>query len=143
MNRSSPKPSIIYRVALYHLPFLAYATLILYLSSLSSLRQPIELPFGTDKVVHLVEYAIFAFLVFRSFTDLLAGRSVKLAVILSSVFILSFAVLDEVFQGTIPGRHRDPFDLAADFIGGVIILVLLGLRRSKQRFKLDQTEAKS
>ena len=70
--------------------------------------------------------------VFRSFYDFWGERSIRLVVMIGSIFILFFAAMDELFQGTIPGRNQDPLDLAADFIGGVAVLILLGLRAKRK-----------
>ena len=132
MTNHQKEPSIAVRLLKYHLPVLLYAACILYLSSLPSVKSPLKLPEGVDKLAHLVEYALFAWIVFRSFHDLLGHRSTKLVVMIGAVFILIFAALDELFQGTIPGRHQDPTDLVFDFVGGIIVLVLLGLRTNRK-----------
>ena len=132
MTNIQSKPSTVVRLLKYHFPVFLYAACILYLSSIPALKTPVQLPPGVDKLAHLLEYALFAWIVFRSFHDLLGHYSTRLVVIIGAVFILIFAALDELFQGTIPGRHQDPTDLVFDFIGGIIVLVLLGLR-TKQR----------
>lgn len=132
MNIHRTKPSLLLRLFKYHVPVLIYAACILYLSSRPSLKSPFSLPQGVDKLAHLIEYALFAWIVFRSFYDLLGQQSTRLVVMLGAIFILIFAALDELFQGTIPGRHQDPIDLAMDFLGGVVVLVLLGLRTKRK-----------
>jgi VanZ family protein len=131
MTIAKTKQSATMRLAKYHFPVLLYAALILYLSSLPSVKVPVKLPLGVDKLAHLVEYALFAWMVFRSFHDLIGAYSTRLVVVIGSAFIMIFAILDEMFQGTIPGRHQDPVDLAMDFVGGVVVLVVLGLRTNR------------
>lgn len=123
--------SVTLRLVKFHLPVLLYAACILYLSSIPSLKNSPQLPEGLDKLAHLVEYALFAWTVFRSFNDLIGHHSLRLVVMIGAVFILIFAALDELFQGTIPGRHQDPFDLAMDFVGGLVILIILGVRANR------------
>jgi len=125
--------SVFNRLIWFHLPLLMYAGVILYLSSLPSTKLPVDLSGGLDKVAHLIEYGLFAAIIFRSFHDLLGTRSLRLVVLSGSFFILIFAALDELFQGSIPGRHQDPLDLAVDFVSGLIILVLLGLRARRRQ----------
>ena len=137
MTNIQTKPSTVIRLLKYHFPVFLYAACILYLSSIPSFKTPTQFPPGVDKLAHLIEYAVFAWIVFRSFYDLLGHRSTRLVVIIGAVFILIFAAMDELFQGTIPGRHQDPIDLAFDFIGGIIVLALLGLR-TKRRVPSDQ-----
>ncbi len=138
MTNRRTKPSVALRVLEYHLPVLLYAACILYLSSVPSVKSPFKLPPGVDKLAHLIEYAIFAWIVFRSFHDLMGAYSTRLVVMIGATFILIFAALDELFQGTIPGRHQDSLDLAMDFVGGVVVLILLGLRTNRAQ-KLDES----
>ena len=56
-----------------------------------------------------------------------------MVVALGALFILIFAGLDEAFQSNIPGRHQDLWDLTADFVGGVIVLIALGVRTARAR----------
>lgn len=133
MTNHKTKISLILRLVKYHLPVLLYATCILYLSSMPSMKSPFKFPEGIDKLAHLIEYAVFAWIVFRSFHDLMGAYSTRLVVMIGAIFILIFAALDELFQGTIPGRHQDPLDLAMDFVGGVVVLILFGLRTNRAR----------
>ena len=51
----------------YHTPAIAYAALIIVVSSIESLSAPQIDWLSTDKLAHVVEYALFAFLFYRSF----------------------------------------------------------------------------
>lgn len=46
----------------------------------------------------------------------------KIALITISI-IFFFGLFDELYQGLIPGRSTDVFDLIADVIGGVLSLI--------------------
>lgn len=133
LSTTQPKPPFWKRIVLYHFPLLLYAGVIFYLSSIPSVKAPVQLPAGVDKLAHFVEYALFALIVFRSFNDFLGSRSIRLVVMIGAIFILIFAAMDELFQGTIPGRNQDPLDLTADFVGGVAVLILLGLRARRRK----------
>jgi VanZ family protein len=116
----------------YHLPAILYAAAILAVSCIPNLKSP-EIRFLTkDKVAHFLEYAIFAFLTFRSFAHL-SGRSRTATVALMTLLLLAgFAVVDELLQGFIPGRHADIRDYAADLAGGSLVVILLWLIRRRQ-----------
>jgi len=109
----------------YHLPAILYGIAILIVSSLPNLKSP-EIQFwATDKVAHFLEYAVFAFLAFRSISQFgdQAGRG--LALWLAFLLLIIFAVVDETRQGFIPGRESDLLDWVADVIGGLAIFTLL------------------
>ena len=114
-----------------HLPTLLYATLIIFLSSIPGDEQPQLEILKFDKVIHLAEYAIFAWLVYRSLLQLLSADRKRLASILSFLFIVAFAFFDETFQGSVPGRVSDIFDSLADILGGTIIIVFLYFYRGR------------
>ncbi len=115
----------------YHLPAVAYATAIIFMSSIPNLNAP-ELRFLLfDKLAHFAEYAIFAFLTFRSFSHLSHRMTRNRAFKLSALFLFVFAVLDEVHQYFVPGRHSDIYDLMGDVLGALVVLGYLWMRPSK------------
>jgi len=108
-------------------PFLAFASAILLFSSVPRLP---EVPRGSDKVLHFLEYAVFAFLFWRALVkkDLFSFRWASfLPVVLISP---GFAALDELYQSTVPGRHASFSDWWADVAGifALITLILIGGR---------------
>ena len=116
----------------YHAPALAFAALIIILSSTSNLNPShFDIP-GFDKVAHFLEYALFAVLVFRSFMHLSSKIHLKPAVLLSFLFIILFAVADEFYQSYVPGRDSDPHDVLFDLLGSSLILFFLWFRYKKQ-----------
>ncbi|MFN3740309.1 MAG: VanZ family protein [Thermodesulfovibrionales bacterium] len=92
-----------------------YMILIFYLSSLS---RPIEyeLPFGTDKVLHLIEYAILGFIVSWSLREWGIRSYSVIAWSIATVYGLS----DEIHQSFVPGREASLADFLSDFTGGFI-----------------------
>ena len=95
--------------------------LVLAVSSIPNLTAP-EIPeIGLDKIAHLGEYAVMAWLLLRSFRA--AGRRHPYRSGLALTLLI--AVLDEWHQAWIPGRQPDPLDLAADAVGAVTILAVL------------------
>ncbi|MCX6829286.1 MAG: VanZ family protein [candidate division Zixibacteria bacterium] len=115
--------------AIYHLPAILYATLIISLSSISNLHLPRFKHFEFDKVVHFIEYAIFAALVFRSFSHLSPRFRPRTVLLLSLFFMIVFAAGDESFQRLIPGRQPDTMDFISDVLGALIILLFLWWRK--------------
>jgi VanZ family protein len=116
------------RFLIYHLPFIIYGCLIILISSIPNLRQPQIKFLAVDKIAHFIEYAILAFLIFRSFTHISAKLTVNHALTFSLLFLGVFAMLDEFYQRYIPGRHFDIYDLVIDILGGSLVLLFLRLR---------------
>lgn len=121
--------------SLYHLPALIYAGLILSLSSIPSLRTPEVRFLAFDKVAHFIEYALFAYLLFRSLYHLNARISSATAFFLSLVILILFATFDEYFVQTFSNRNTDIYDLIFDITGGILILLFLFLRYLKKEQK--------
>lgn len=99
------------------LPAVLYYALMFVLSS-----QDIGLPFHEhqlDKLVHVVEFAILAFLLSLGFFSALNASSRTKAIIVFSI-ALSLGLLDEFHQHFIPGRRADLYDLLADAVGAAL-----------------------
>lgn len=95
---------------------LVYAAVIIFVSSRPYLRAPgpeFELK---DNLAHAVEYGIMAALLFRALAPLVWPDAL-LALLLVMTATASLAAADEVFQGTVPGRHRDILDWTSDMVG--------------------------
>ncbi len=119
-----------YYFFIFLFPLLLYSGIIFYVSSLSSISVPLE-GLNFDKVVHLIEYIPFGFLVCRAlgyFSHTLSRRTVLMGVgIISFLYGLS----DEYHQSFVIGRDSNIMDACADFIGGMIGGYLYLLIRSK------------
>ncbi|HWR83072.1 MAG TPA: VanZ family protein [Candidatus Deferrimicrobium sp.] len=112
----------------YHAPAIAYTGAIIAVSSIPHLKAP-DFGFGPfDKLVHFVEYGIFAGLVFRSLSHVTSSMTNVRAVALSALFLTLFALSDELLQSQVPGRDANVFDLAADMLGIFVVLVFLRVR---------------
>lgn len=86
-----------------------------------------------DKIIHFLEYAIFAVLVYRSFSNISDRLSDRSVFLLSILFLSLFAALDETYQKFIPGRQPDLTDAISDISGSILILILLWLWRRRSR----------
>ena len=93
------------------------AAFIFYLSGRQSLGVPL-FPYA-DKILHIIAYAVLAFFISRA---LCKAHSVGyFNIILMGMFITGiYGLTDEVHQLFVPTRSADPFDLLADFFGGLI-----------------------
>jgi VanZ family protein len=107
------------------LPVAVYAALIFTLSSIPDLKPPLSVANG-DKVAHFLEYGLFGLLLYRAFRNTWKDRTPILAIVFTILSGLLVATLDELYQGTVPGRQRSVFDAMADVIG-VTLATLLGL----------------
>ncbi len=82
-----------------------------------------------DKLLHFCEYAVFAMLIYRSFSHISDSFRGRLMLFLSMFFVVLFAGFDEFYQSYIPGRQSDPYDLLFDVLGAFIIITYLFLRK--------------
>lgn len=92
---------------------LGYAGLIFFLSSQSSFPVPQGI-WTFDKVIHGVEYGVFAILIARTMRPW--GPAPIVAVILAALY----GVSDEFHQSFVPGRSSDAYDALADTVGATL-----------------------
>ena len=101
---------------LYWLPVLLYLTVMIVLSSQPFLTPPFEFP-QSDKLMHMIEYFGFGFLVVRA---LRATMRISLPLV-AALVALSFGIVvgtgEAYLQSFVPGRVSSPFDLLADTAG--------------------------
>ena len=105
------------------LPVAAYMALIFYLSSLPHPDE--DLPkflFETlgDKILHVIEYAVLAFLCYRAFRRAAGSSAAAYAVVLAVVTASLYGATDEVHQAFVPFRTATWLDWLADTAGGMI-----------------------
>ena len=102
-------------------PPAAWAACILVATWIPGAKLPhIDVPEGTDKVVHFVFFVVLAYLVERA---LRASGSVR--VVPYVLFALAaFGAFDEFVQQFIPGRSMEFFDWVADVSGAIVGVVL-------------------
>ncbi|MBN2185334.1 MAG: VanZ family protein [Candidatus Krumholzibacteriota bacterium] len=117
------------------LPLFVWVAIIFGASSIPGVvTDDVKLPMDFDKLIHFLEYMVFAVLFYRG----LSYDSGKVNWILCSVVILTgggIAGLDEMYQSYIPGRDSSIFDLIADFAGvvaGSVFAVLKHVRKVKR-----------
>ncbi len=121
------------RFMMYHLPAILYAGMVIGLSSIPHLKGPSIDILAADKIAHFVEYGLFAILIYRSFSNFTSACSPGRAFLLSALFVILFAALDENYQRFVPGRQFDVYDLLTDTLGAILVLLLLWIRKRKAR----------
>jgi VanZ family protein len=129
MNGSHTQQSTSRRFLVYHFPFIAYGVIVIIASIMPRLPTPPIEFHGLDKLAHFVEFGLFAFLAFRSFSQMSRRITANRAVLISALFLSFYAVLTEVVQHFVPGRQSDLYDLIVDIFGALLVLVFLRLRR--------------
>ncbi len=135
MSEQAEKKTYLSDFLWYHLPVILYAGVIIALSSIPNLKTPQIQIVALDKVAHFFEYAIFAFLTFRSVTHITDSITITKSLLISALFLSLFALLDEYYQHCIPGRHLDLWDYITDVGGALFVLAILGLRQHRSKTK--------
>ncbi len=110
----------------------AWMALIFFLSSQS--RLPPVIPPGLlqiqDVIGHFTFYAVLAVLLWWA----LRGAGVRRPLLWALAATVLYGVSDEYHQSFVPNRHPDVFDLATDFAGALIALLIarwLAARRGR------------
>ena len=124
---------------LYHFPAIIYALAIFLLSSIPGMNMPEYGFLVADKLLHFLEYALFAILIFRSFSQLFHNQKSHYVIIISSFFLILFALFDEYYQKYIPGRQSDVADVILDVLGASLILFLLWIAQYRKNQKSSET----
>ena len=110
-------------------PVLVYSGIIFYVSSMPSLK-PTDIA-HLDKVLHLIEYAPFGFLLARAITlsGHVSSKNAILALVMAGCFL--YGLSDEYHQSFVIGRESSFLDVLADFIGGSVGAVLYPIFKFK------------
>ena len=118
------------RSSLLWIAAIAYGAAIFVLSS-----QPVPaageqaLALTGDKVLHLAEYAGFAFLLALAVATVPSARVSARASPIAFIAATLYAASDELHQALVPGRQGDVSDLAADAVGALLGAAVLHLWR--------------
>jgi len=108
-------------------PVFGYAGLIFYLSSQPHPEEtlPSIIKHFSDKVLHVIEYAILGALCYRAFhesqTEAWRKKAVLAAILLTSLY----GVSDEVHQAFVPFRESSVLDWVADTVGATLGAILM------------------
>jgi len=98
------------------LPGIAFGVFIIILSSISipeSIEPPkIEL-FDINYILHIIEFAVFGFLIFFGFSQKVKNKYII-------IFLCFFALSDEIHQYLVLNRYFDIIDFFFDVLGGLL-----------------------
>ena len=137
MNGRSRQYSPVGRFFVYHLPALLFAAAIITVSSIPNLKAPQLKMLAFDKMAHFLEYAVFAWLTIRSFSQIGPRVSDNQAFFLAALFVSLFAVFDEYYQRFIPGRQFDIYDIIIDVCGALAVLIWFRVKNRKVKGTTD------
>ncbi len=116
----------------YQFPAILWAVFIFIASSIPAKYLPSQTFFAFDKIVHITLFFIFGLLVYRALEPVNDSGNLNLARIFFSIAIVIFyGIMDEIHQGSVPGRTLDTYDALADTVGGLLAGVLIYYKRRK------------
>ena len=108
------------RSKLFTFLFITWSAIILFLASYPKLHNPIsDKIWNSDKLAHLTVYTIFSWLFIKMNQHKTKNDNLKNLV----VMLFTIPILDELHQWPIPGRTFSFYDIIADSIGFLIIII--------------------
>jgi len=104
---------------LYWLPPISLMTIIFFLSSRQSISvgKSYEVNFVTFKSMHILEYALMFFLLFRAYYRTFTKKNKSILFFLAIITTLIYAAFDEFHQTFVPTRSGALRDIGIDSIG--------------------------
>lgn len=112
----------------YWLPAIIWMTIIFYLSSRQKINVTKEYiyDFLIFKGIHMLEYAILYFLLFRCFNSLSnKKRSLKKQLFFPLIVAISYAMTDEIHQSFVPTREGRLRDVIIDSFGVILMYIYI------------------
>ncbi len=104
----------------YIFPIIAYCSAIFYYSSQPVISGPLGTPLINDKIKHIAAYFILSVLTFRAVNQ---TRYKKYSYIIAILFTTLYGITDEIHQFFVPGRFMSIYDMIANSLGSMIILL--------------------
>ena len=104
----------------YWLPVIIYATAIFVVSSIQEPLKGVELFPYSDKLLHFIEYAIFAFLMIRALGSLRSDHKILYLRRAAVAIVVFYGFTDEIHQCFVPQRDMSIFDLLSDTLGALV-----------------------
>ena len=124
----------------YQFPAIGWALLIFIGSSIPAKYIPTHKIFTYDKLIHITLFLIFGILVYRAVIPTRERDSFRwVRVFFSISLVILYGVLDEMHQGSVPGRTVDIWDAAADTVGGILAAMIVYINHRRAR-TAPQTE---
>ncbi len=107
------------RIAIWT-PVLLYMAFIFYLSSQVAVPGPSVQPFPYyDKIVHIVMFAVLSLLFWGAWKY----ERITSPYFYAIAFTILYGISDEFHQSFVPGRIADMWDVVADGIGSLVVLL--------------------
>ncbi|MEX1274656.1 MAG: VanZ family protein [Bacteroidota bacterium] len=117
----------------YQLPPLLWLAFIFFLSSWSMLAT-LQSPVGFDKVIHAIMWFVLCLLTRRAFFHQQRFRWLRRHDLWGALLATTlYAALDEYYQTFVPARTSDIADVAADFTGALLFVLLFLLKERLRR----------
>lgn len=110
---------------LYWLPLLLYLAVIFTLSAQPRLKPPLDFQ-SSDKMYHVLEYVGLGVLLARLIARVRPSWKPAIAGLAAIAVGVGIAIIDELFQRTVPGRISSVYDVLADSIGLALGAFLFG-----------------
>jgi VanZ family protein len=108
----------------YKIAFYIWAGVVFTLTSIPKLHSPINDSLNIDKLAHFSVYMILAYLFMKMFDTKQYIQKLKLLSVLA-VFI---PIFDELHQIPIPGRSFSYYDILADFLGFLTVIIFFKIK---------------
>ena len=108
-----------FEIVAAYLPLFIFCGFIFIQSSYPSPNTVITFAFS-DKLLHVLAYAVLGILFFRAYGTLPLRNNLSLLIGLSILSAGLFGLSDEIHQYFVPARNTDLWDLIADIIGSLL-----------------------
>lgn len=117
------------------LPWLLYSGLIFIISSHSLDRLPKFTILGWDKVIHMMEFGVYAILS-RIALDAFDEKNITInKIFLAFIMTALYGFSDEFHQSFVMGRTSSIYDWYADIIGAMLFLFIYKLISKKNKLQ--------
>ena len=118
---------------LYWLPPISLMTIIFFLSSRQSISvgKSYEVNFVTFKSMHILEYALMFFLLFRAYYRSFTIKNKSILFFLAIITTLIYAAFDEFHQTFVPTRSGALRDIGIDSIGILLCFLYTKIHLAK------------
>ncbi len=112
------------KIKYYKIAFYIWTGILFTLTSIPKLQSPLDDSLNIDKLAHFIVYMIFAYLFMKMFNEKQYIQKLKLLSVLAFVI----PIFDELHQIPIPGRSFSYFDILADFLGFLAVIIYFKIK---------------
>ncbi len=104
--------------------FYIWAGVVFTLTSIPKLQSPLDDSLNIDKLAHFIVYMIFAYLFMKMFDTKQYIQKLKLLCVLAVII----PIFDELHQIPISGRSFSYYDILADFLGFLTVIIYFKIK---------------